>query len=54
VFANNIDYAGAGAFNLTTDFTLNLIPLGGLGYYMISVSVDGRMVANAPLMLRRG
>jgi hypothetical protein len=54
VFANKLDFSGPGAFNLTTTFTLDLRPLGTLGHYFVSVSLDGQIVANAPIMLRRG
>ena len=54
IYANKLDYSGPGAFNLTTTFTLDLRPLGALGHYIVSVSLDGQVVANAPIMLRRG
>jgi hypothetical protein len=54
VYGNRMDYSGPGAFNLTTEFSLDLTPLGTLGYYTISVSLDSQMVANTLLMLRRG
>jgi hypothetical protein len=38
---------------LTTEFALDLMPLGGLGSYMIWAVLDGAPVAGTPLMLRR-
>ena len=54
VYGNKLDHLGPGAFNLTTDFNLDLRPLGTLGNYTISAYLDGQRVAGAPLMLRRG
>ena len=54
VFGNKFDYSGPGGFSLTTNFALDLRTLGALGHYMIVVSLDGEVVAQTPLMLRRG
>ncbi len=54
VYGRKIDFSGPGAFNLTTDFNLDLRPLGDLGHYLIVVSLDGQLVARTPLTLRRG
>lgn len=54
VYGNKLDYSGPGAFNLTTTFTVDLHKLGALGHFLISVTLDGQMVASAPIMLRRG
>jgi hypothetical protein len=52
-YGYHVDPTGPGAFTLTTEFTLNLAPLGNLGAYMIWVFLDGAQVASAPLIMRR-
>jgi hypothetical protein len=54
VYGNRIDPSGPSAFNLTTEFTIDLVPLGALGTYMIWVILDGSSVTGTPLTLRRG
>jgi hypothetical protein len=42
-----------GGFALTTEFTLDLAPLGQLGSYYIQALVDGVIIQQTPLTLRR-
>jgi len=54
VFANRLDFSGPGAFNLTTDFNVDINQLPALGYFTVVVFLDGERVATTPIMLRRG
>lgn len=54
VYGYNIDPSGAGAYTLTTEFNLDLMPLGSLGQYAIWVFLDGVKVTGTTLLLRRG
>jgi hypothetical protein len=42
-----------GGFVLTTEFNINLIPLGSLGTYLVQAIVDGDLVEQTPLTLQR-
>ena len=52
-YGYNIDVSGPGGFRLTTEFNIDLRPLAALGQFMVWVSLDGAVVAKAPIMLRR-
>jgi hypothetical protein len=52
-YAYRIDPSAPGAFMLTTEFGLNLTTLGPLGTFYVQALVDGVMVAQTPLTLRR-
>ena len=48
-----LDSVGPGASTLTTEFNLNLEPLGDLGAYMLVAYVDRERAAATPLIIRR-
>jgi hypothetical protein len=53
-YGYNLDSASPGGFRLTTEFNVDLRPLGGvLGSFMIWIFLDGAQVAKAPITLRR-
>jgi hypothetical protein len=53
VYGYKIDPSGAGGYNLTTNFNLDLRTIGPLGQYAIWAFLDGVRVGGAALMLRR-
>lgn len=54
IFANRVDTTGPGAFNLTTEFTIDMTRLPRFDYYFVAVFVDGNRIGGTPLMLRKG
>jgi hypothetical protein len=53
VYGHKVDPDGVGAYTLTTEFNLDLEPLGKLGRYAIWVFLDGKNVTGTTLVLRR-
>jgi hypothetical protein len=52
-YGYEFDRMGFGAYTLTTEFVLNLAPMGNLGAYTVVAYVDTKVVARTPLLMRR-
>ena len=52
-YGYNVDPSGPGGYTLTTEFNLDLSPLGTLGSYAVWVFLDDVRVCGAPLIMRR-
>lgn len=53
VYSNRVDVSGPGAFNLTTEFNIDLSHFPPMAYYVVAAFLDGQRVATTPIMLRR-
>lgn len=53
LYGYKLDPSGPGAFALSTEFNLNVERLGGRGTVFVQALVDGQLVTQTPLMLRR-
>jgi hypothetical protein len=52
-YGYNIEKTAPGGFNLTTEFNIDLKPLGGLGTYYVQALLDGKYLNQCPITLRR-
>jgi hypothetical protein len=53
VYGRRFDPTSPGGFSLTTEFNVDFIQLDALGTHYIQVMLDGVLVAQMPLTLRR-
>jgi hypothetical protein len=53
IYSYRLDPTGPGAFLLTTEFNLDLTDIGELGTFWVQLMIDGQLVAQTPIMLRR-
>lgn len=54
IYMNKVSLSAPGACLLTTNFKVDVAKLGELGTFYVQALLDGKLVAFAPLTLRRG